>query len=268
MVFLGGLGNQIFGYAFLTFIRNRFPNQKIFGVYRKLNEHYGLEIDKWFDISLPKRTWWVDIFAGFLYFYKKINPKTRILDLSQQDCINEDAILYYASKFNKCFVPQTEDWIKWKIDENNLSEKNKKILDEIRSKDSIFIHVRRGDYLSPRYKAIFEGCCTIEYYKEAIAYVSQKNSNFTFFCFSDDITWAKKNLPLRDVEFINWNTGPDSPLDMFLMSQCKGAIIANSTFSYWGARLGVKKKIVCYPLKWNNISKGTQIICPDSWKGF
>jgi len=268
MVFLGGLGNQIFGYAFLSYIRNRFPDRKLYGVYKKVNEHYGLEIEKWFDVNMPDSKWWVDILTGILYIYKKISPKTKILDLNQQDCINENAILYYTSKFNKRFVPQNSDWIKWKIDESNLSEKNKKVLEEIRSKESIFIHVRRGDYLSPRYKAIFEGCCTLDYYKKAIAYVNQEKTGLTFFCFSDDIPWAKENLPLKDVVFIDWNTGSDSPIDMFLMSQCKGAIMANSTFSYWGARLGVEKKIVCYPLKWNNLSNGTQDICLDSWKCF
>lgn len=51
---------------------------------------------------------------------------------------------------------------------------------------------------------------------------------------------GKKNLPFNDAYFIDWNTGENSPLDMFLMSQCKYAIIANSTFSYWGAMLGRK----------------------------
>lgn len=267
MVFLGGLGNQLFGYAFLSYIRKRFPNHSMYGVYMKLNEHYGLEIDKWFDVNLPKSKWWVNIITGVLYIYKKINPKTRLLDLNQQDCINEDAVLYYTSKFNKRFVPHNSDWLKWKIVESDLTEKNKNVLEKIRGKDSVFIHVRRGDYLSPRYKAIFEGCCTLEYYREAIAYVCHEKSNLTFFCFSDDIAWAKENLPLKDAIFVDWNTGPDSPLDMFLMSQCKSAILANSSFSYWGARLGVEKDIVCYPLKWNNMSNGTHNICPASWRG-
>ena len=65
--------------------------------------------------------------------------------------------------------------------------------------------------------------------------------------------WVKKNLKLPEVvSFINWNTYTESPIDMFLMSQCKYAIIANSTFSYWGAYLGVKKCMVFYPKKWNN----------------
>lgn len=65
-----------------------------------------------------------------------------------------------------------------------------------------------------------------------------------FICFSDDIGWVKQNLELgKDAVFVDWNNGTDSPLDMYLMSQCKYGIIANSTFSYWGARLGIKKSL-------------------------
>ena len=68
--------------------------------------------------------------------------------------------------------------------------------------------------------------------------------------------------------FIDWNTGENSPLDMFLMSQCKYAIIANSTFSYWGAMLGRKKELVYYPTKWINSEFGNPHIFPEDWKTY
>lgn len=273
LVFMGGLGNQIFEYAFLeTYVRRKFLKHKIYGVYnkKKLSEHYGLEINKWFNVNMPPRSWWIDILTALLYFYKKIQPNTPLLDLDQRDCVHENALLFYPIKFNKRFIPNTSDWLKWNINEQNLSFINKKTLEDIRSSYSVFIHVRRGDYLSLQYKSVFEGCCTLDYYKQAIAHACSVNSNLKFFCFSDDIQWAKQNLILNeDSVYIDWNVGADSPLDMFLMSQCKAAIIANSTFSYWGARLGVSKDFICYPKRWMNtpISIVDDII-PNDWIGF
>ena len=267
-VFLGGLGNQIFEYAFLqTFMRARFSDELIYGVFnkKKLSEHHGLEIDKWFDVDLPKSHWWVDIITACLYVYKKINPKTRMLDLNQRECLHENAFLFYPSKFNKKYVPSKIGWLNWKIKEEQLNEKNIQALRLIRNTYSVFVHVRRGDYLSPAYKSMFEGCCSLEYYEEAIKCVREKNPNARFFCFSDDISWAKENLALEDAMFVDWNKGTDSPIDMYLMSFCKGAIIANSTFSYWGARLTQKKDFVYYPKRWINLPEGNFDICPDEW---
>ena len=270
-VFLGGLGNQIFEYAFIkTFIKKTFPQEKIYGVYnkKKLSEHYGLEINRWFDVELPKSQWWVNILTAILYLYKKFRPNTSLLDLNQRDCLHPNAILYYPSKFNIKYIPEDPDWIKWKVEDNKLSEKNRFILQKIKDSYSVFVHVRRGDYLSPAYKELFEGCCSIDYYKKAIQEVRKEHPNVSFFCFSDDIPWAKENLPLSDANFIDWNTGNDSPLDMYLMSFCKGAIIANSTFSYWGAKLSQKKEFVYYPARWINSPEGSFDIFPKDWIAF
>lgn len=270
-VFIGGLGNQMFEYAFVqTYIRKVFPNHKIYGVYnkKKLSEHHGLEIDKWFHVEMPPSKWWVDILTGMLYVYKKIFPKTKLLDLNQRECLNTNALLFYPSKFNKKYVPNNNTWLKWKVDEYNLSEENMRILESIRTSQSVFIHVRRGDYLSPKFKELFDGCCALSYYEKAIKYAYEQIPDLKFFCFSDDIPWVKKNLPLDHAVFVDCNKGTDSPLDMFLMSHCKAGIIANSTFSFWGARLGVEKKFICHPLKWINDPEGNFDIIPDEWIGF
>lgn len=131
--------------------------------------------------------------------------------------------------------------------------------------ESVFLHVRRGDYLSPRYKKLFEGCCGLDYYETAIAYIKKQVANPKFFVFSDDIEWTKKNIPLDNPSYIDWNHGEDSPYDMYLMSHCKYAIIANSTFSYWGARLGRKKTIITYPSKWYNPPLTVSNMFPKEW---
>lgn len=268
-IFTGGLGNQLFEYAFIKYLRNLFPNEKFYGNYgNKTKEHYGLELDKWFNVDLPPEHWWVFPFIGLFYIYKQLFPKSKLLDLYQTEWKNQEAIVLYPFKFNKTYIPQNKSWVTWKIDENKLNDENKKALAFIKKSNSCFIHVRRGDYLSPQYKKLFEGCCTKEYYEKAIAHVKSNNTDVKFICFSDDIEWVKENLNLdNETIFVNWNIGVNSPLDMFLMSQCKNGIIANSTFSYWGAQLGNNKEKIIYPLKWWNSEKGNPNIFPHDWIG-
>lgn len=266
LVFGGGLGNQIFGYAFTEYIRKKFPNQKVYGVYNKsyLSEHYGLEINRWFDVDLPPSKWYISGLTYALYAVKKLTGWTGLLDLNQVIMKKEDALVYFAQHCDKRYIPEG-DWLRFKITEEVLGVRNKSILNEIRNSQAVFIHVRRGDYLSPKYIERFKGCCTLDYYESAIAYVKKKVANPHFFIFSDDLQWTKDNLQVANPTYIDWNTAENSPLDMYLMSECKYAIIANSTFSYWGAMLGTKKEIVTYPARWINPPFSIGDLFPIGW---
>lgn len=263
--FGGGLGNQIFEYAFYLYLKEKYPQEKVFGLYNKkrLSEHYGLEIDRWFDVCLPPQTCYSTFIIGALYVYKKIVGKTKYVDTSSDECQNEKAIAFTSFKYTNKYIP-SYNWINFKIIEAQQSKENILVLEKIRETQSVFIHVRRGDYLSPKYKKRFEGTCPLEYYRNAIHYINTNIQKTTFFVFSDDMSWAKKNLPLKSSYFVDWNCGENSPLDMYLMSQCKFAIIANSTFSFWGAYLGVDKHIVIYPHKWYNNQPSPNIF-PTNW---
>lgn len=267
LVFTGGLGNQIFEYAFYCFLKQKFPKTKFYGNYRsKTKEHFGLELTKWFVVSLPPERWWVLPVCALFYFYKKINPKSKYLDLNQSEYKNKEAIILFPFKFSKAYIPKHKGWIEWDIKEEDLTDANKTVLKQIRNSNSCFIHIRRGDYLSPQYKSLFSNCCTIEYYSEAIRRIYLKCPETRFFCFSDDITWAQTNIKLKkNTIFVTWNTGVNSPIDMYLMSQCKNGIIANSTFSYWGALLGTKKNYIIYPRKWWNSKQGNPNIFFENW---
>ena len=266
LAFQGGLGNQLFCYAFYLYMKEKYPRERIYGLYnkKKLSEHYGLEIDRWFDVELPLQKWYATAVCAAFYLWKKVVGSTKFVDTYRDYCKNENAIAFLAFKYTNRYFPKDE-WLRFKINEDNLSDANKKLLKEIRSGHSVFIHVRRGDFLSPEYKELYEGTCPIDYYKESIDYVFRHIDSPNFYVFSDDQQWAKDNLPLStNVTYVDWNKGKDSPLDMYLMSQCKVGIIANSTFSYWGAYLGVKKEIVFYPKKWNN-GVPTPSIFEDNW---
>lgn len=262
IVFGGGLGNQIFGYAFSQYlIRN---GEKVYGIYNKrwLNEHHGLELNTVFEVNLPLSALAAKIVCTSLFLLKKVGLYKNKIDMGTRT-FNPDAIIYHGCKANKRFIPEGNDWIKFK--DIALNEKNKEVLAEIRSTNSVFVHVRRGDYLSDRYRALYEGTCPLTYYKEALSLVENNITKSNYFVFSDDIEWTKKNLGLSNATYIHWNTGTDSYIDMFLMSNCKAGIIANSTFSFWGARLGNEKQIVTYPEKWINTNDGAPDIFPDSW---
>ena len=118
LVFTGGLGNQIFGYAFYCWIKDKFPQQNFYGIYnhKKLSEHYGLEINKWFNVILPQSHWKATFLTGIMYIVKHLCPKNRFLDLNQRSCINENALIYFAFKLSNKYIPQY-NWITWKIDE-------------------------------------------------------------------------------------------------------------------------------------------------------
>lgn len=123
---------------------------------------------------------------------------------------------------------------------------------EISETDSVSIHVRRGDYLESKNQAIFFNL-DLEYYIRAIELIRLKVSSPKFFIFSDDIQWAKENLSLQLINAVYINEGKELKdfEELMLMSYCTHNIIANSTFSWWGAWLNRNEnKIVIQPKKW------------------
>ena len=134
---------------------------------------------------------------------------------------------------------------------------------------AVSLHVRRGDYVSdPKTKAIL-GVCSLDYYRAAIAHIAERIESPAFFVFSDDIAWAKANLEIPfPCEYVDHNQGQQSYNDMHLMSLCKHHIIANSSFSWWGAWLNPRKdKIVIAPENWfANNEDAKDLIPPESVK--
>jgi len=128
-----------------------------------------------------------------------------------------------------------------------FDEVNQKILKQIQESESVSIHVRRGDLITNNTNSQFVG---LHYYINSINKFKKLLRNPFFFVFSDDITWCKANLALLidKIKFIDHNNESNSYIDLILMSNCKHNIVANSTFSLWGAWLNKKKnKIVIKP---------------------
>lgn len=126
----------------------------------------------------------------------------------------------------------------------------------MRTRDSVSIHIRRGDYVTDADTNAYHGTCSVEYYQAACSMMSEKLAGASFFVFSDDMDWCRENLDLGyPVEFVE-SRGPDSDVEEIrLMSSCAHNIIANSSFSWWGAWLNANpQKTVIAPRKWFNHS--------------
>jgi hypothetical protein len=131
--------------------------------------------------------------------------------------------------------------------------------------ETIAVHVRRGDYVTNIHANKHHGLASKEYYQTAIKNFESQLDNPEFFVFSDDIEWCKKNINAVRINFIEDTLGYE---DMHLMSHCKHNIIANSSFSWWGAWLNNNSdKIVIAPKVWfqNKDTNQATSIVPGSW---
>ncbi|ACL17490.1 glycosyl transferase family 11 [Methanosphaerula palustris E1-9c] len=145
---------------------------------------------------------------------------------------------------------------------------NLEMAERIQACHSVSLHVRRGDYVSNPTTQQFHGCCSIDYYNRAISLIEEKVDDPSFFIFSDDLPWAKENLDIPGEKTFVAHNGPEKEYcDLWLMSLCQHHIIANSSFSWWGAWLGQDaEKMVIAPRRWAlSESFDTSDIIPDSW---
>ena len=148
-------------------------------------------------------------------------------------------------------------------------KKNIAIMNKMEKENSVAIHLRKGaDYLQS--ELMGKGLCGVEYYIKAIEYIKQNVDNPVFYVFTDNPEWVKNNLPKFDYILVDWNevAGKKNFRDMQLMSCAKHNIIANSTYSWWGAWLNPNpNKIVIGPTKFfnpiNKFFSSSDIMCED-----
>jgi hypothetical protein len=145
---------------------------------------------------------------------------------------------------------------------------NAKTAAEIAAVTAVSLHVRRGDYVTNANAAKFHGMTSLEYYREAIKQMAGQVKEPHFFVFSDDPGWCRENLKFDlPMTFVTNNSGDKGYEDMRLMSQCRHHIIANSSFSWWGAWLNPRAdKIVLAPGRWfNDSTVDTRDIYAQGW---
>jgi len=151
---------------------------------------------------------------------------------------------------------------------NELASKNKNVAEIIQDTQSVSICVRRGDYVTDPKANKTHGICSLDYYYRCIEQINQNIKYPHFFVFSDDIEWCKSNLKIGfPVVFVDHNGTDKAYENLRLISFCKHNIIANSTFSWWGAWLNPNKdKLVLAPRKWlARKDKNSKDIIPSQW---
>lgn len=150
-----------------------------------------------------------------------------------------------------------------------LKNHNLELAHQIRTRNSVSIHIRRDDYVWHPIHSRFFAECKPDYYHNAIAFIEKQIENPHFFVFSDDLVWPKQSLIFGKhlVTFVDQNLGtPHYYEDMFLMSLCQHNIIANSSFSWWGAWLNQNpQKIVIAPQRWFRTKENDGGIVPKDW---
>lgn len=146
---------------------------------------------------------------------------------------------------------------------------NERLAEEMAQRESVSIHIRRGDYLDPENAQMFGNICTEAYYQGAIAEMKRLHPQAHFYIFSDDAAYVREKYVGSEYSVVDVNKGKDSFYDIWLMSQCKHNICANSTFSFWGARLNENpQKVMIRPWIHKNSQKFISEQMHDLWKNW
>lgn len=266
----GGLGNQMFQYALaLSFIHKGVPARLDISKFTTQHSHNGYELERIFNIAERYST---QTERAIIKLFSKLRHK--ILDTPYKEKplwqwhyhapVNA-LINGYLKGYWQCekYFRDADLLVKKKFTFPPLqSEQNRKVLEKINSSNSVSLHIRRGDYLHTHISASLDK----NYYLSAIEYIKLQIDKPYFFVFSDDINWAREHIQEAQMEFIYWNKNDKSYIDMQLMSQCRHNIIANSSFSWWGAWLNSNAdKIVVAPQQWMPHLKNGSDVIPSEW---
>ena len=286
---VGGLGNQLFQYAFARSLSARLGTDfkldiNSFSTFYKLHK-YSLQY-----FNIKENLARDGDFFGFVWlrkqnrlfnaFYRHLRLKRKIMPFYYPEHtfhFNPEAFqakdgTYFDGHWNteKYFKNIRAELLKELTLKEPLSPYSQGIFEKIKNSRAVSIHVRRGDYVANSATNEIWGTCSMEYYKKAIDQIVKREPKPHFFIFSDDYDWAIENfksLPYP-VTCIS-NTAEKNYEDLTLMSHCRHNIIANSTFSWWAAWLNNNPdKIVVGPERWFNTKKAstdTRDVISETW---
>ena len=281
--FIGGFGNQMFEYAMYLALKDAHPEEDIKMCtrgYKGYGLHNGFEIDRVFNIPIVEASLWDLCRVAYpINNYKMWQvmshclPKRRSMTIGTtqvrfnfHDVTRTDSAFYDGYWQNERFFKHIRSQVLGAFSFPVIDDsKNRDLAEILRRKISASIHIRRGDYLNEPIWCV----CDTDYYRRSLSYLKCKDNIELLCVFSDDIHWCKENIRNiageMDVIFVDWNKGNNAFRDMQLMTHCKHNIIANSSFSWWGAWLGYREgKMVIAPKIWCNKPIVNDPIC-DNW---
>lgn len=292
--FKGGLGNQMFQYAFLRLLQIKYELDDVkadFSDYSKIKGD-NIRIPRIFDMQITVDEAVqseLDRVRKFSYAGTPLSLQYK-MKLLVEVIINTRYYFEWDRKYrdidkiirNSYFDGYWQSW-KYLVDIENIlrnefcakkeiSQMSQIAIERYQNCNSVFIGVRRGDYLTNKKMIKHYGGIDFDYYKRAINYISARISNPTFIFFSNDIEWVKENMTRETLSIekgaIEYREEQDIYSDfeeLYVMSSCKNAIITNSTFNFWGAWLiDNPEKIVVAPGEWFKDGKKIDIV-PEQW---
>ncbi len=292
-----GMGNQMFQYAYARALQKITNDDSIqfntcTAKRMKDGRNYALGHCVLNDaIVIPNKliqTFWNVIWKVRLKNNKKklayLSAEQQYLQQSERGLYTTDVIFkYWGIPDTKAKVKYTNGW--WQSPKyfsfieadmrrelkikTPASVENQKMLEKIlKISDSVCLHVRRGDYVSSTFAKELD-ICSKEYYDRAIKIMREKLENPHFFVFTtshEDVEWIKANWKYEGTDFTYVDLNNPDYEEIRLMYNCKHFILANSTFSWWGAYLSdCKEKIVLCPARWNNRETDYEDVYCEDW---
>lgn len=278
----GGLGNQMFQIALAkAFQKKNIPVEVDYSYYASGQQERQKEIGLFQNIDIPEAGERLSAQMRGYGYHDSIPTKIlRRLPGGRGYVYQEDVKKgyqpevfeqreAYISGYWQCeryFAGYRNDILNmFRFPEEKANKECKRIGEQIREdRSAVALHVRRGDYLSEKYESVYRDVCTLTYYRKAIEAMYRENSNCHFYIFSDDISWCKRTFGEENFFYVSCNYGTDSAFDIWLMSLCKSNIVANSSFSWWGAWLNRNpNKLVMAPERWFHHIETADQICGD-----
>lgn len=289
---IGGLGNQMFQYAFALSLKKKYPEEDVlidtshfhYIFFKKMgaaNMHNGYEIEKVFPNvplrhanwqQLIKLSWYCPnfILSRIVRKYMPVRRTEYLQPVSQYFEYHSEVYdiagnTYFDGLWSSIqYYEPIKAQLQTAFAHPAPNEINKNYINEMESVESVGIHIRRGDYLQD---PDFRGICELDYYKRGIEEIEKDGKRHTFYIFSNDMKWCQENLcPLLDKHeyvMVKENVGGKSCWDMHLMTHCKDLIIANSSFSWWAAFLNNQGGRIIAPSKWVNRDANYDIWADD-----
>jgi len=283
---IGGLGNQMFQYAAgrALSLQNDTTLSLDISAFESYGLHQGFELHRLFNSSteiasqqdIRRVLGWQSSSS-----VRRIISRKFFRSLTGNNYVAEPHFHYWSgiqSVAKECYLSgywQSEKYftdVEAKIRTDftfmlPMDNQNAELAQQISLVNAVSLHVRRGDYVNDSKTNSTHGVCSLEYYRSAILEISKNIKDPHFFVFSDDIAWVQNNLKINyPCIYVEHNRNKESYNDMRLMSLCQHHIIANSSFSWWGAWLNSSpEKIVIAPKAWFANETIVKDLLPQGW---
>lgn len=246
---LGGLGNQLFAWAYGQALQSRGYEVAFNRDALVEGTHREYSLGEYFDLPNHPVT------------DRIVTEKSMMFDPAYLDPPDGSTIVGYfqTEKYFKSLADQIRYGFNFHWMKKRLTGVAAEISNQIYLSNSIFMHVRRQDYVGLQH---YHGLPTIEYYRNALQEIRTRHYGVKAFLFTDDYWWCVENFP-SDIQIV---VGTNKYEDLRLMAGCKHAILANSSFSWWSAWLGDNQlgRTVVAPKRWFSADVENEIAC-ERW---